>query len=130
VTVAQQPAVGHVAAGHAARQHLEELAHRGDQQLRSYAHREEPDPGSPARSAALSVAVLVDGAYSVNSDGVRVYTPRVQKELEQMESLVKSAVGWDGQRGDQVDVVNMQFRQPRGRRQAAPAPSWAWSARS
>jgi flagellar M-ring protein FliF len=64
------------------------------------------EPGSIRR---LSVAVLVDGSYSVNSDGQRVYTPRVQKELEQIESLVKSAVGFDGQRGDQVDVVNMQF---------------------
>ncbi len=64
------------------------------------------EPGSIRR---LSVAVLVDGSYSVNSDGARVYAPRAQKELEQMEALVKSAVGWDGQRGDQVDVVNMQF---------------------
>ncbi|MBV8574449.1 MAG: flagellar M-ring protein FliF, partial [Acetobacteraceae bacterium] len=64
------------------------------------------EPGSIRR---LSVAVLVDGAYNVNSDGARIYTPRAQKELEQMEALVKSAVGWDGQRGDQVDVVNMQF---------------------
>jgi flagellar M-ring protein FliF len=64
------------------------------------------EPGSIRR---LSVAVLIDGSYSFNSDGVRVYAPRVQKELEQIEGLVKSAVGWDGQRGDQVDVVNMQF---------------------
>jgi flagellar M-ring protein FliF len=64
------------------------------------------EPGSIRR---LSVAVLVDGSYSVNSDGQRIYAPRAEKELQQLESLVKSAVGWDGQRGDQVDVVNMQF---------------------
>jgi flagellar M-ring protein FliF len=64
------------------------------------------EPGGIRR---LSVAVLVDGSYSFNSDGQRIYTPRAQKELEQIDSLVKSAVGFDGQRGDQVDVVNMQF---------------------
>ena len=64
------------------------------------------EPGGIRR---LSVAVLVDGTYSVNSDGQRIYAPRAQKEIEQIDSLVKSAVGYDGQRGDQVDVVNMQF---------------------
>jgi len=64
------------------------------------------EPGSIKR---LSVAVLVDGTYSFNSDGQRVYTPLPQKELDQLDSLVKSAVGFDSQRGDQVDVQNMQF---------------------
>jgi flagellar M-ring protein FliF len=64
------------------------------------------EPGSIRR---LSVAVLVDGAYAFNSDGQRTYTPLPQKQLDQLESLVKSAVGFDAQRGDQVDVQNMQF---------------------
>ncbi|MBI3514932.1 MAG: flagellar M-ring protein FliF [Proteobacteria bacterium] len=64
------------------------------------------EPGGIRR---ISVAVLVDGSYSFNSDGQRVYAPRVKRDLEQIESLVKSAVGYDGQRGDQVDVQNMQF---------------------
>jgi flagellar M-ring protein FliF len=63
------------------------------------------EPGGVSR---LSVAVLVDGSY--NAQGV--YTPRTQKELDQIDSLVKSAVGFNGQRGDQVDVVNMRFDRP------------------
>ena len=63
------------------------------------------EPGGVSR---LSVAVLVDGAY----DHAGVYTPRTQKELDQIDSLVKSAVGFNGQRGDQVDVVNMRFERP------------------
>lgn len=57
----------------------------------------------------LSVAVLVDGIYEPNADGVREYQPRSEQELEQLEDLVRSAVGFDVERGDDVRVVNMQF---------------------
>jgi flagellar M-ring protein FliF len=57
----------------------------------------------------LSVAVLVDGTYAENDKGDQVYTPRSPKELEQINALVRSAVGYDEKRGDVVEVVNMQF---------------------
>lgn len=57
----------------------------------------------------LSVAVLVDGTYAQNDKGEQVYTPRSAEELKQLESLVKSAVGYDEKRGDTVEVVNMRF---------------------
>ena len=57
----------------------------------------------------LSVAVLVDGRYIENEDGDKIYQPRTEKELEQIATLVRSAVGYDGSRGDTVEVVNMQF---------------------
>ena len=57
----------------------------------------------------LSVAVLVDGTYSEGEDGESVYAPRSAAELSQLTQLVKSAVGFDEQRGDLVEVVNMQF---------------------
>jgi flagellar M-ring protein FliF len=63
------------------------------------------EPGGVNR---VSVAVLVDGSYK--PDGT--YVPRTQKEVEQIESLVKSAVGFNGQRGDQVEVQNMRFERP------------------
>ena len=56
----------------------------------------------------LSVAVLVDGLYA-GPEGAQVYEPRSADELEQIASLVRSAVGFDASRGDQVDVVNMRF---------------------
>lgn len=60
----------------------------------------------------LSVAVLVDGSYITNEDGERVYEPRSEQEIEQIEALVRSAVGFDEERGDSIEVVNMQFADP------------------
>ena len=57
----------------------------------------------------LSVAVLVDGKYVENNDGDKVWQPRAADELAQLETLVKSAVGFNEQRGDSVEIVNMQF---------------------
>lgn len=57
----------------------------------------------------LSVAVVVDGTYAADANGVEAYQARPQAELDQITALVRSAVGYDQSRGDQVDVVNMQF---------------------
>lgn len=57
----------------------------------------------------LSVAVLVDGSYERNADGERVYVPRTPQQIEQIETLVKSAIGYKADRGDSVEVVNMEF---------------------
>lgn len=57
----------------------------------------------------LSVAVLVDGTYTKDPDGKEVYTPRPEEERKQLETLVKSAVGFDEKRGDKVEIVNMPF---------------------
>lgn len=58
---------------------------------------------------SLSVAVLVDGRYTENASGDKVYQPRDEKELEQIATLVRSAVGYNAERGDTVEVVNLQF---------------------
>jgi flagellar M-ring protein FliF len=57
----------------------------------------------------LSVAVLVDGTYAPGEEGKKVYSPLPDETLSKIEALVKSAIGFDANRGDQVDVVNMQF---------------------
>jgi len=51
----------------------------------------------------------VDGRYSTDPSGNSVYAPRDQTELDQIKALVRSAIGFDEARGDQVEVVNMQF---------------------
>ena len=56
----------------------------------------------------LSVAVLVDGTYT-DDKGKQVYTPRTDAERTQIDSLVKTAIGFDEKRGDKVEVVNMRF---------------------
>jgi len=57
----------------------------------------------------ISAAVLVDGTYQPDPNGKPVYQPRSQQELDQIATLVKSAIGFDEKRGDVVQVVNMQF---------------------
>jgi flagellar M-ring protein FliF len=57
----------------------------------------------------ISVAVLVDGAYVKNEKGELVYKERGKDELEQIAALVRSAIGFDQKRGDQVEVVNLKF---------------------
>ena len=57
----------------------------------------------------LSVAVLVDGIYTENAEGERVYEPRSSEDLDQIAALVRSAIGYDAKRGDTLEVVNMQF---------------------
>ncbi len=57
----------------------------------------------------LTAAVLVDGVYEKGSDGKIVYRPRTAEEMEQISDLVKSAVGFDANRGDMVEVENLQF---------------------
>ena len=64
------------------------------------------------RVRRLSVAVLVDGKMVANAAGEPVYSPRGADELAQIESLVRSAIGFDATRGDVVEVKNMPFSLP------------------
>src|SRR6185312_5922844 len=58
----------------------------------------------------LSVAVVVDGTTTTDVDGkVTGYKPRTAQEMNQIDTLVKSAIGYDKARGDLVQVVNMPF---------------------
>jgi len=57
----------------------------------------------------ISVAVLVDGAYTKNEKGEMVYQERSKDQLDQIATLVRSAIGFDQKRGDQVEVVNLKF---------------------
>ena len=60
----------------------------------------------------LSAGIVVDGAYELNEDDDRVYRERTPEELQQIESLVKAAIGFDDARGDTVQVINMRFADP------------------
>jgi flagellar M-ring protein FliF len=47
----------------------------------------------------LSVAVLIDGIYTKDAKGVEVYQPRVKKDLDSLEELVKKSAGINATRG-------------------------------
>jgi flagellar M-ring protein FliF len=57
----------------------------------------------------MSVAVLVDGSYTKGEKGELVYKERSKEELDRIAALVRSAIGFDQKRGDQVEVVNLKF---------------------
>ncbi len=60
------------------------------------------------RVKRLSVAVLVDGVYSRKGESL-VYEARAKDDLERIAALVRSAIGFNEQRGDKVEVVNLRF---------------------
>lgn len=69
--------------------------------------------GATGKIKRLSVAVMVDGTYekSVDKDGVTTlkYMQRIPEDLKWYEKMAKNAVGFDVDRGDQLEVVGTSF---------------------
>ena len=62
------------------------------------------------RIRRLSVAVAVNGTSTPGAEGAEAtYAPRTEEEMQRLTSLVRSAVGFNQERGDVVEVVNTQF---------------------
>jgi flagellar M-ring protein FliF len=62
----------------------------------------------------LSVAVIIDGNYREAAEGkggakTKQFIPRPPEEMEKLENIVKTAMGYDDNRGDQMEVINMPF---------------------
>jgi flagellar M-ring protein FliF len=58
----------------------------------------------------LSVVALVDGVYApAQGSNEKKYSPRSEEDLRQFEDMVKKAVGFNAERGDEVKVVNLPF---------------------
>jgi flagellar M-ring protein FliF len=53
----------------------------------------------------LSVALLVDGKYDKDK-----YIARTAEELEVIKGMVKRAVGFDAERGDEIEIANVPFK--------------------
>jgi flagellar M-ring protein FliF len=90
----------------------------------------------------LSVAVLVDGTYETPkaAEGEpagaepavgKRYVPRSEEELKRIEEIVKKAMGFSEERGDRVQVTNVQFdlgtdELATGAADSAEGSSWWW----
>jgi flagellar M-ring protein FliF len=74
------------------------------------------------RVKRITAAVLVDGTYTKDAKGNVAYKPRSKEELDRIATLVRSAIGYDAKRGDQVEVVNLRFAEPTPIA-VAPAPT-------
>ncbi len=61
----------------------------------------------------ISAAVVVDGTYKEVQDAkgkkTREFQIRPPEEMKNIEAIVKKAIGYDEERGDQVEVINMPF---------------------
>jgi flagellar M-ring protein FliF len=55
----------------------------------------------------LSVAVFVDGKYEAGK-----YVARSAEEMAMIKGMVKRAVGFDAERGDEIEVANAPFKIP------------------
>lgn len=64
------------------------------------------EPGEVRR---LSVAVLVNGVVRANADGTSETVSRPESELQVLQELVASAVGYDETRGDIITVKSLPF---------------------
>jgi flagellar M-ring protein FliF len=65
----------------------------------------------PGAVKKIAVAVAVDGVTGPADKKGKpgAYSPRSAAEMAQIEALVRTAVGYDKDRGDQVTVVNVKF---------------------
>ena len=57
----------------------------------------------------LSVAVLVDGTWTGEGDA-KTFVPRPQEEIDRYRELIKRAVGFNEERGDQIEVASAPFQ--------------------
>jgi len=55
----------------------------------------------------LSVAVIVGGSFTADSEGVKTFVPRGKSELKGLQTLVRGAIGYDEDRGDTVELQSM-----------------------
>jgi flagellar M-ring protein FliF len=59
-----------------------------------------------------SIAVLVDGTMARGEGGAVEWRARTAEEIAQITTLVRGAVGFNEDRGDKVEVVNLRFAEP------------------
>lgn len=64
------------------------------------------EPGAIRR---LTVAVLVNGVTKIDDTGTEVIATRATAELDVLGDLVKSAIGFDPERGDQITIKSLAF---------------------
>jgi flagellar M-ring protein FliF len=82
-----------------------------------------------------SVAVVVDGTHDFSgqpsSKGKATYVPRTAEEMDKIDKLVKRAINFDADRGDEVEVQNIPFETalPLDAVQAEPAAAESWMSR-
>ena len=60
----------------------------------------------------MTAAVVVNHRRAVGSDGKATFTPLPPAEMEQINALVREAMGFTKERGDSLNVLNAAFNEP------------------
>ena len=58
----------------------------------------------------LSISVVIDEPVTTNINGEQERLPLTEEQIQRFENLVKTAVGFDPLRGDNVTVIGMAFQ--------------------
>jgi flagellar M-ring protein FliF len=76
---------------------------------------------APGAIKRLTVAVLVNGVRTAGPGGAEIFEPMPQDELDALEELIASAVGYDAARGDVITLksLNLPSIEPQGTLAAA-----------
>ncbi len=106
VTVASNLPDGDAAGGESSSAQTTESRERVTFDMSELQRELEREPGAVRR---ITVAVLLNGVENVSADGIVSTIPRAAEEIEQLTELVRSAVGYDAERGDQVTIQSMAF---------------------
>ncbi|HEY9161800.1 MAG TPA: flagellar motor switch protein FliG [Desulfomonilia bacterium] len=62
---------------------------------------------APGEIRRLSVSVIVDGSYSKDKSGKKIFVPAAQSEIMNIETVLKQALGFDETRDDTIAVTSM-----------------------
>jgi flagellar M-ring protein FliF len=57
----------------------------------------------------LTASVFVDGTYRALPKGQKEYVPRSPEEMQKFQNIIKTALGFDAKRGDQLTVESIAF---------------------
>ena len=57
----------------------------------------------------LTISVALDGRYEKGADNKMQFVARTTEEVQNIEDIIKNAVGYDLARGDQIVVSNLKF---------------------
>lgn len=57
----------------------------------------------------VSVAVLVDGFFTIAEDGSKVFNPLPEDRLAQLREAIQNTIGFNEARGDTVSVTSLEF---------------------
>lgn len=62
---------------------------------------------APGEIRRLSVSVIVDGTYTEDKSGKKVFVPATESEMRNIETVLKQALGFDETRDDNIAVTSM-----------------------